>query len=182
MLPPERFRQPPKGIPMIKKAIVSSILLVVLCPAYGSPGEPSCVSTVANKYMSSISGGGNVSPSKIIKLQKSEYAVIYSDIPTGSAIGANGNVGLQFIDVKTSAILGECYVSVSRSTPMIQFSEWPIVKYISTSKNSMVVDIREYGPNDPMACMSYVYQETLSRNGHHNWIVKNKKFLSKGGC
>ena len=171
---------------MKKKAIASTVLLVVLCPAYGSPGEPSCVANVANKYMSSISGGGTVSPSKIITLQNSpadeaEYAVIYSDISTGGAIGANGNMGLQFVDVKTDGF-GGCYVSVSRSTPMIQFSGWPIIKYIDTSKNSMVVDIREYGPRDPMACMSYVYQETLYRNGHNNWIVKNKKFLSKGGC
>lgn len=170
---------------MIKKVIASSVLLVILCPAYGSPGEPSCVSNVANKYMSSISGGGTVSPSKIITMQKkaygSEYAAIYSGIPTGQSIGANGNVGLQFVDVKTDAF-GGCYVSVSRSTPIIQFNSWPIIKYISTSKNRMVVDIRKYGPRDPMSCMSYVYQETLVRDKSYNWIVKNRKFLSKGGC
>ena len=167
---------------MIKNVIASSVLLVVLCPAYGSPGEPSCVSTVANKYMSSISGGGKVSPSKIITLKRgSDYAAIYSDIPTGSAIGANGNMGMQFVDVKTDGILG-CYVSVSRSTPIIQFSRWPITKYISTSNNSMVIDIRKYGPRDPEACMSYVYQETIVRNRSHNWIVKTRKLISKGGC
>lgn len=166
---------------MIKKAILFSLVIAPICSAYGSANDLTNISKVANEYISSISGGFHSKPVKILTLKNgNEYAVIYSDIPTGSSIGATGNMGMQFVDVVNGGIA--YYVDTEASTPNITFSGWPIVKYVRNAKNKMVVDVRTYGPRDSQSCMSYVYRETLVRNSHKNWIVSNKKFLDKGGC
>lgn len=171
---------------MIKKAIILSFVVAQIGSAYASVENINGIEKVANEYMSSISGGSPCKPVKILTLGKDKigerrYAVIYSDIPTGDSIGANGNMGMQFVEVH-SDVFSTYYVDEGASTPNITFSGWPIVKYISNTENKMIVDVRAFSPTDPQSCMSYVYRETLVRGIHKNWSVADKKLISDHGC
>ena len=167
---------------MIKKAILFSLIIAQVSCAYGSDNNLKNIEKVANEYMSSISGGSPCKPVKILTLKNGQkYAVIYSNIPTGDSIGANGNMGMQFDEVN-SAVFSTYYVDASASTPNITFSGWPIVKYISNTENKMIVDVRAFSPTDPQSCMSYVYREMLVRGSHKNWSVADKKLISNHGC
>lgn len=85
---------------MIKRSILFSLIIAQVSCAYGSDNNIKNIEKVANEYMSSISGGYNVKPEKILTLKNGQkYAVIYRGIGTGENIGAMGNMGMQFVEV-----------------------------------------------------------------------------------
>lgn len=136
-------------------------------------------------YASAIScpDGVMIEPEQIAALQefktagdrfKAKYAVLW----TGD-IGCSGGSGSSRtnISIVTIGANDSCIVDPLRSSPAVQFDSPVryIEKIISHTRDSLVLEGKEYGENDPNCCPSIPRRFTLREDQNGNWKIVERK-------
>jgi hypothetical protein len=108
--------------------------------------------------------------------EDAQYAVVWSgDIGCAGGTGTSGaNVALVLVRSGDSYV-----VDPLRSSPAIEF-ESPVryvERMVGHTRDSLTLEGKEYGPNDPNCCPSVRVRFTLRVDGKGNWKLVEKKAL-----
>ena len=137
-------------------------------------------------YANAIScPGGTVEPRQIAALvpyktmydrMDAKYAVLWvGDIGCAGGSGTEGT-NISIVTVST----GDSYVvDPLQSSPAIQF-EIPVrgvERIVGNTRDSLILEGKEYGPNDPNCCPSIKMRFTLRVDEKGNWKLVEKKAM-----
>lgn len=107
---------------------------------------------------------------------EAEYAVIW-----GGSVGCGGGNATYGYGIAVAKISAGNTVLVDphQSSPMVRLdSPAQAVKPISVSPDTLVLEGKDYDPNDPRCCPSLTVRMTVKRNSKGNWLMEDKNIIS----
>lgn len=176
----------------MKKIVVAIACTTVMSGAFAQSAPPAHeitrkVISSATSYANAISCPGvKIEPKLVATLvpyktmwdrMDAKYAVMWwGDIGCAGGSGTGGT-HVSIVTIST----GDSYVvDPFQSSPVIQF-ESPVravERIVSNTRDSLILEGMEYGPNDPNCCPSIKVRFTMRADEKGNWKVAEKKAMS----